>query len=163
MKTGVSFGGIIMGDIEDVKKIIVELFSELARIHGHSKSVGEVHAVIYLSEKPLCIADIMEELGISKGNVSMALRKLEELGLIRKVWIKGDRKNYYETVDRFFPFKNIVEKRHALVAQTYEKLKEIEQKSEWKEKEFIKQKIKGIERMKKASEKVLQILDELSY
>jgi len=106
---------------------------------------------------------VEKELGISKGNVSMALRKLEELGLIRKVWIKGDRKNYYETVDRFFPFKNIVEKRHALVAQTYEKLKEIEQKSEGKEKEFIKQKIKGIERMKKASEKVLQILDELSY
>ncbi|AEF96993.1 GbsR/MarR family transcriptional regulator [Methanotorris igneus] len=147
--------------MEEVKRAVIELFSEIAKIHGLNKSVGGVYAILYLSDKPLCIADIMDELGISKGNVSMALNKLEELGFVRKVWIKGKRRNYYEAMDGFSSYKDIVKKKHDVITKTYEKLKELEQKSEGEEKEFIKRKIKGIERMKKVSEKVLELLNKL--
>jgi len=147
--------------MEEVKKTIIELFSEIAKIHGLSKSVGEIYAVLYLSDRPLCIADIMEELGISKGNVSMALNKLEKLGFVKKVWIRGERKNYYEAIDGFSSYKDIVKKKHTLITKTYEKLKEIEQESEGEGKEFIKRKLKGIEKMKNVSEKVLELLNRL--
>ncbi|EHP88334.1 GbsR/MarR family transcriptional regulator [Methanotorris formicicus] len=147
--------------MEEVKKAVIELFSEIAKIHGLSKSVGEVYAILYLSDEPLCIADIMEQLGISKGNVSMALNKLEKLGFVKKVWIKGERKNYYEAMDGFSLYKDIVNKKHTMITNTYEKLKEMEQESEGEEKEFIKRKLKGIEKMKKVSEKVLELLNRL--
>ena len=146
---------------EEVKRIIIELFSELAKIHGLNKSVGAVYAILYLSNKPLTISDIMEELKISKGNVSMSLKKLEELGFIKKVWVKGDRKNYYTAIDGFSSIKDIAKKKHTLILKTYGELKELEKTAEGKEKEFIKEIIKGIEKIEKISERILKVLSDL--
>ena len=113
--------------MEEAKKLIIELFSELAKIHGLNKSVGAVYAILYLSNKPLTISDIMEELKISKGNVSMSLKKLEELGFVKKVWVRGDRKNYYTAIDGFSSIKDIAKKKYDLIAKTYEDLKKLNQ------------------------------------
>ena len=147
--------------MEEVKKLIIELFSELAKIHGLNKSVGAVYAILYLSDKPLTISDIMEELKISKGNVSMSLKKLEELGFVKKVWIKGDRKNYYTAIDGFSSIKDIAKRKHDLITKTYEDLKELEKNCRDEEKEFIEQKLKELEKLKKASEKILEVLNDL--
>ena len=147
--------------MEEVKKLIIELFSELAKIHGLNKSVGAVYAILYLSNKPLTISDIMEELKISKGNVSMSLKKLEELGFVKKVWIKGDRKNYYTAIDGFSSIKDIAKRKHDLITKTYEDLKELEKNCRDEEKNFIEQKLKELEKLKKASEKILEVLNDL--
>ena len=147
--------------MEEAKKLIIELFSELAKIHGLNKSVGAVYAILYLSNKPLTISDIMEELKISKGNVSMSLKKLEELGFVKKVWVRGDRKNYYTAIDGFSSIKDIAKKKYDLIAKTYEGLKDLEKNCSEEEKEFINQKLKELEKMKKASEKILEVLNDL--
>ena len=147
--------------MEEAKKLIIELFSELAKIHGLNKSVGAVYAILYLSNKPLTISDIMEELKISKGNVSMSLKKLEELGFVKKVWVRGDRKNYYTAIDGFSSIKDIAKKKYDLIAKTYEDLKKLEEKCSDEEKDLIRQKLKELEKMKKASEKILEVLNDL--
>ncbi|ADC69411.1 transcriptional regulator, ArsR family [Methanocaldococcus sp. FS406-22] len=141
---------------EDVKRIIIELFSELAKIHGLNKSVGAVYAILYLSDEPLTISDIMEELKISKGNVSMSLKKLEELGFVKKVWIKGERKNYYTAVDGFISMKDIAKRKYQLIKKAYEQLEELGDKDD-----KIKKTIKHLSRMKKISERILELFDEL--
>jgi len=147
--------------MEEAKKLIIELFSELAKIHGLNKSVGAVYAILYLSNKPLTISDIMEELKISKGNVSMSLKKLEELGFVKKVWVRGDRKNYYTAIDGFSSIKDIAKKKYDLIAKTYEDLKKLEEKCIDEEKDLIRQKLKELEKMKKASKKILEVLNDL--
>ena len=147
--------------MEEAKKLIIELFSELAKIHGLNKSVGAVYAILYLSNKPLTISDIMEELKISKGNVSMSLKKLEELGFVKKVWVRGDRKNYYTAIDGFSSIKDIAKKKYDLIAKTYEDLKKLEEKCNEEEKDLIRQKLKELEKMKKASEEILEVLNDL--
>ncbi|XRO77537.1 GbsR/MarR family transcriptional regulator [Methanocaldococcus sp. 10A] len=149
--------------MEEAKKLIIELFSEIAKIHGLNKSMGAVYAILYLSDKPLTISDIMEELEISKGNVSMSLKKLEELGFVKKVWIKGERKNYYTAIDGFSSIKDIAKRKHDLIAKTYEDLEKLEERCNEEEKEFIKQKIRGIKRMKKVSEKILEVLNDRTF
>ncbi len=52
--------------------------------------------MLFLSEKPLCLDDMVERLKISKGNASLNIRKLESLGVAKRVWVKGDRKGFYE-------------------------------------------------------------------
>jgi DNA-binding transcriptional regulator GbsR (MarR family) len=42
---------------------------------------------------------MQEHLGISKGSASMTVRQLGQWGAVRKVWVKGDRKDYYEAND----------------------------------------------------------------
>ncbi|CAB3288618.1 Transcriptional regulator, ArsR family [Methanocaldococcus lauensis] len=148
--------------MENAKEIIIKLFSGIAEIHGLSRSVGAVYGILFFYEKPMTISEIMEELKISKGNVSMSLRKLEELGLIRKVWIKGERKNYYEAVGDFSSIKDIAKKKHKLISESYESLKNIAQSNK-ENKEFISKKLDKIEKMKKVSEKILDVLNsELS-
>jgi DNA-binding transcriptional regulator GbsR (MarR family) len=56
---------------------------------------------IYLSDAERSLDQIEKDLGLSKAAVSIAARQLEGLGLVRRVWKTGDRKNYYRTVKHF--------------------------------------------------------------
>lgn len=56
---------------------------------------GQIYALLFLSDEPLSLDEIGERLGVSKSNISINIRMLEEVGLVRKVWVKGSRKDYY--------------------------------------------------------------------
>ena len=57
--------------------------------------MGQIHALLMMSPDPLTADQIIQELSISRGNVSMNLRSLVEWGLVHKVYIPGDRKEYF--------------------------------------------------------------------
>jgi DNA-binding transcriptional regulator GbsR (MarR family) len=57
--------------------------------------MGQIHALLMISPSPLTTDDIISELGISRGNVSMNLRALIEWGVVYKASVPGDRKEYY--------------------------------------------------------------------
>lgn len=69
-----------------------------------NKVGGQIYALMFLSRKALSLDDISEMLQVSKGNVSINIRILEEIKLVKKVWIKGTRKDYYEA-NREYPKK----------------------------------------------------------
>ncbi|MBI2339298.1 MAG: hypothetical protein HYU99_02870 [Deltaproteobacteria bacterium] len=60
---------------------------------------GQIFALLYLSPEPLSLDDIVADLGVSKGNVSINIRVLEDFKLVKKVWVKGTRRDYYQAVD----------------------------------------------------------------
>jgi DNA-binding transcriptional regulator GbsR (MarR family) len=62
---------------------------------GISRTMAEIHALMYVSTEPLCTDDVMEQLQISRGNASMNLRALVDWSLITRVHRKGDRKEYF--------------------------------------------------------------------
>jgi DNA-binding transcriptional regulator GbsR (MarR family) len=86
-----------------VWKAFVDLAGRSALRLGLSRSLGQVYAAIFLSPRPMGLEDLMEALHISKGNTSMSVRQLAEWGTIRAVWIKGDRRDYYEATEAFGP------------------------------------------------------------
>jgi DNA-binding transcriptional regulator GbsR (MarR family) len=61
-----------------------------------SKVGGQIYALLFLARSPMSLDDVVETLHLSKGNVSVNIRMLEDCGLVRKVWVKGTRKDYYE-------------------------------------------------------------------
>jgi len=61
-----------------------------------NKVGGQIYALVFLSREPLSLDDIAEILKISKSNISINIRDLEENKLVRKVWVKGSRRDYYE-------------------------------------------------------------------
>ena len=63
---------------------------------GLNRAIGQLYAILFLSNEPLCLDDMAERLKISKGNASVNIRELEKLGVVRKVWVKGSRKDFYE-------------------------------------------------------------------
>src|SRR3989338_2471833 len=58
-----------------------------------NKVGGQIYALLFLAEEPLSLDDISDRLEVSKSNVSINIRMLEEYNLVRKVWIKGSRKD----------------------------------------------------------------------
>lgn len=65
---------------------------------------GQIYALLFLSEEPLSLDDIARRLAVSKSNVSINIRMLEDYSLVRKVWVKGSRKDYY-AAERVYPKK----------------------------------------------------------
>src|SRR5262249_56716990 len=63
---------------------------------GVNRSVSQIHALLYLSERPLTAEDIAAALGLARSNVSTSIRQLMAWNLIRRVPVKGDRREHLE-------------------------------------------------------------------
>jgi DNA-binding transcriptional regulator GbsR (MarR family) len=83
-------------DLSKARDRFVEGIGRLAASMGVSRVNGQLYAMLFLSEEPLCLDDMVERLKISKGNASLNIRKLESLGVAKRVWVKGDRKDFYQ-------------------------------------------------------------------
>lgn len=63
---------------------------------GVNRSVAQIHALLYLSEKPLNAEEISDTLKIARSNVSNSLKELIGWKLIRRVPLPGDRRDHFE-------------------------------------------------------------------
>ena len=57
--------------------------------------MARVHAFILLSEEPVDLDTVAAELSISRGNASMSLRELRNWGIIKRVHVPGERRDFY--------------------------------------------------------------------
>jgi DNA-binding transcriptional regulator GbsR (MarR family) len=63
---------------------------------GVNRSVAQIHALLYLSEQPLAAEDIAGPLGLARSNISNSIKELQAWNLIRRVPVKGDRRDHFE-------------------------------------------------------------------
>jgi len=75
---------------------IVGLFSELLHVLGVPKSIGAIYGLLYAVPEPLCFADIVERLEMSKGSVSQGLAFLRQAKAVKVLEITGDRREFFE-------------------------------------------------------------------
>lgn len=84
--------------IESAGKISANMLGMVNRVGG------QIYSLLFLSREPLSLDEISEILQVSKGNISVNVRLLEEIKLVKKVWVKGSRRDYYEA-NRDYPRK----------------------------------------------------------
>ena len=77
----------------------IEHAGNVSQSFGLGRVVGQIYAYLYFSNEPRSLADLELVLGISKGSASMGVRQLEQWNAVRKIWVRGDRKDYYEAND----------------------------------------------------------------
>jgi DNA-binding transcriptional regulator GbsR (MarR family) len=70
-------------------------WGEMGAVWGTNRSVGQIHALLYLSETPLTAEDLAATLGLARSNVSNSLKELLGWSLIQRVSIMGDRRDFY--------------------------------------------------------------------
>jgi DNA-binding transcriptional regulator GbsR (MarR family) len=63
---------------------------------GVNRSVSQIHAVLYLAEAPMTADDIATTLDMARSNISNSLKELLAWNLIRRVPIRGDRRDHFE-------------------------------------------------------------------
>ena len=79
----------------EAREQLIRTWEQLSSEWGINRTMGQIHALLMMSPDPLTADQIIQELSISRGNVSMNLRSLVEWGLVHKVYIPGDRKEYF--------------------------------------------------------------------
>lgn len=91
-------------DLYDVHNNMLDGLSQLADYFGFSKVMGQLYGTLLLSPGPLSLDDMMDRLSISKASVSMNMRTLEHMGMVRQVWVRGGsgRRKYYEAETDFW-------------------------------------------------------------
>lgn len=89
--------------LQAVHDSMLDGLSQLAAYFGFSKVMGQLYGALFLSASPLSLDDLMERLDISKASVSMNMKTLEHVGMVRQVWVKGGggRRKYYEAETDF--------------------------------------------------------------
>ena len=84
-----------------VVRKFIEDAGNLTQSFGIGRVIGQIYAYLYFSPQPRSLGDMQDTLGISKGSASMNVRQLEQWGAVQRVWVKGDRKDYYAANDYF--------------------------------------------------------------
>ena len=78
---------------------MVEVGGRTSQDLGLGRIVGQMLVYLYLTDGQCSLDQIGEGLELSKASVSVAARQLESMGLLRRSWKKGDRKNYFRTAE----------------------------------------------------------------
>ena len=98
---------------------------------GINRTMAQIHALLLISPDPLTQDDLMEQLNISRGNTNMNIRELINWGLVERVILSGERKEYFTAEkDIWKVVKQIVKERKKRelepMLQLLDKLEEVE-------------------------------------
>jgi DNA-binding transcriptional regulator GbsR (MarR family) len=88
--------------MQEIRHSIIEDFGNGYASFGNSELMGRVVGLFICASGPLNVDQVAEYLNISKSPVNQICNRLDELKLIRKVWVKGERKYHYQAVDEIF-------------------------------------------------------------
>jgi HTH-type transcriptional regulator, glycine betaine synthesis regulator len=90
----------------------IAVWGQMGAAWGISRTMAEVHALLFISGVPMNTDEIMERLQISRGNASMSLRSLTDWGIVSRAHKRGDRKEYFTAEqDVWAMFRAIVRQR----------------------------------------------------
>ena len=87
-------------------------WGEMGTRWGINRTVAQIHALLFLSPRPLPAEEIAATLAIARSNVSNSLHELQNWGIVRVVHVLGDRRDYFESMkDVFAMFRVITHER----------------------------------------------------
>ena len=85
-------------EIDSIEREVLAVFVDGVRVLGLPPSIGEIYGLLFISQSPLSLDDLVQRLKISKGSASQGLRTLKSLGAVRETNGNGngERRTYYE-------------------------------------------------------------------
>ncbi|MDE2483068.1 MAG: MarR family transcriptional regulator [bacterium] len=89
------------------RKFVVH-WGELGTRWGINRTVAQVHALLFVSQRPLDVQAITDALGVARSNASTSVRELLAWGLVRPVHILGDRREHYEAIGDVWQILTII-------------------------------------------------------
>ena len=85
--------------LEEAKQQFINSWGAFGTQWGINRTMAQIHALLLISTAPVTQDNIMEQLSISRGNVNMNIRDLISWGLVERVIVSGERKEYF-TADK---------------------------------------------------------------
>ncbi len=102
----------MISQLSPVQEKFILHWGEMGLRWGINRTVAQIHALLYLSPKPLTAEEICDALGVARSNVSNSLRELQNWGIIKVVHVMGDRRDHFESMkDVWEMFRLVLEQR----------------------------------------------------
>jgi DNA-binding transcriptional regulator GbsR (MarR family) len=93
---------------------------------GINRTVAQIHALLFISQKPLNAEAIVEALGVARSNVSNSLKELQGWGIVRRVHVMDDSRDHFESMKDVWEMFRVVldERKKREIDPTERKLRE---------------------------------------
>src|SRR6187399_732 len=98
--------------LSPVQQKFILHWGEMGLRWGINRTVAQIHALLYLSPRPLHAEEICDALGVARSHVSNSLRELQNWGIVKIVHSMGDRRDHFESMkDVYEMFRVILRER----------------------------------------------------
>jgi len=97
-----------MTELSTIARKYILHWGELGTRWGINRTMAQIHALLYLAEKPLNAEDVCETLELARSNVSTSLKELQNWGVVRMVHIMGDRRDHFESMKDVFEMFRVI-------------------------------------------------------
>ena len=100
------------GGLTPIHQKFILHWGEMGARWGINRTVAQIHALLYLSPRPMHAEEIASTLGVARSNVSTSLRELQGWGIVRVTHLLGDRRDHFESMKNVWEmFRIIVDER----------------------------------------------------
>jgi DNA-binding transcriptional regulator GbsR (MarR family) len=101
-----------MTSLSPVQQKFILHWGEMGTRWGVNRTVAQIHALLFISEKPLDAEEIVHALGVARSNVSSSLKELQGWGIVRRVHVLGDSRDHFESMkDVWEMFRVVMDER----------------------------------------------------
>jgi len=101
-----------MTPLSPVQQKFILHWGEMGTRWGINRTVAQIHALLYLSPKPLPADDIVETLAVARSNVSTSLKELQGWGIVKLVHVMGDKRDHFQSMkDVWDMFRVVLDER----------------------------------------------------
>lgn len=149
--------------LTEAKQQFISSWGAFGTHWGINRTMAQIHALLLINPDPITQDDIMDELNISRGNTNMNIRELINWGLVERVILSGERKEYFSAEkDIWKVVKQIVKERKKRelepMLQLLDKLEEVEGDKRDKNVKMFVDTISSIKKLGKQADKTLDVM-----
>lgn len=87
-----------MDNLPPVTRKFILHWGEMGTRWGINRTVAQIHALLFTSDRPLNAEEICESLSVARSNVSNSLKELQNWGIVRVVHLSGDRRDHFDSI-----------------------------------------------------------------
>jgi DNA-binding transcriptional regulator GbsR (MarR family) len=119
-------------ELSPVTHKLVLHWGQMGARWGISRTVAQIHALLYFSPQPLTADEIVEALGVARSHVSNSLKELQSWGVVKGSYILGDRREHFESIGDVWQMFEVLldERKRREMDPTLKTLREISAQAE---------------------------------
>ncbi len=102
-------------------------WGEMGARWGVNRTVAQIHALLYITGRPMHAEEIADTLNVARSNVSNSIRELQGWRLVKLVHLGGDRRDHFETSKQVWELVRTIvsERQRREIAPTIDMLREV--------------------------------------
>src|SRR6266487_1063819 len=97
-----------MSKLSPIQQKFILHWGEMGTRWGINRTVAQIHALLFISPKPLTAEELAETLAVARSNVSNSLRELQSWGIVKLVHVMGDKRDHFESMKEVWEMFRVV-------------------------------------------------------